>query len=47
MTFIALKNKELIKLLRGDGEYMAETSQYSPSADLTDVQNSPRGEYHI
>lgn len=37
MTFIAFKKDEFIEFLRGDGEYMIETSQYSPCAELTDV----------
>ena len=37
MTFIALKNNEFTKLLRGEGEYMVETSEYSPDAEVTDV----------
>jgi hypothetical protein len=37
MTFTAFKRDEFIEFLRGDGEYMIETSQYSPCAELTDV----------
>lgn len=37
MTITALKKNEFINLLRGDGEYKIETSQYSPDAELTDV----------
>lgn len=37
MTDIAMQNKQLINLLRGDDEYMIETSQYAPGAELTDV----------
>lgn len=37
MLLSAIANKELIKFLRGEGEYMIETSQYAPEAGLTDV----------
>ena len=37
MTITALKKNEFISLLRGDGEYKIETSQYSPDAELTDA----------
>lgn len=37
MTFKAIQNDQFINLLRGDGEYLVETSQYSPDAELTDV----------
>lgn len=37
MLLNAISNKELIKFLRGEGEYMVETSQYAPEAGLTDV----------
>ncbi len=37
MTFKAMQNDQFMNLLRGDGEYLLETSQYSPSAGLTDV----------
>lgn len=37
MTFTAIQNNQLINLLRGDNEYMIETSQYAPEAGLTDV----------
>ena len=33
----AIKNNDMIKFLRGEGEYMVETSQYAPEAELTDV----------
>lgn len=37
MTNIAFERHEFINFLRGDGEYMIETSQYSPDAEITDV----------
>ena len=37
MTIEAMQKKQLIQLLRGDGEYMVENSQYAPGAEITDV----------
>jgi len=36
-TLVAMQRGQLIELLRGDGEYMIETSQYAPGAESTDV----------
>lgn len=33
----AIEKKEIIKFLRGEGEYMVEASQYAPCAEVTDV----------
>lgn len=35
--FIAIKNNEIISLLRGDELYIIENSQYAPGAEITDV----------
>ena len=37
MLLNAIINNDMIKFLRGDGEYLIETSQYTPEAGLTDV----------
>lgn len=37
MTYMSFEKKELISFLRGDKEYMVESSQYAPGAELTDV----------
>lgn len=37
MLLKAIKNNDMIKFLCGEGEYMVETSQYAPEAELTDV----------
>lgn len=37
MLLRAISKQEIIKFLRGEGEYMIESSQYAPSAGLTDV----------
>lgn len=37
MTIEAMQKKQLIQLLRGDGKYMVENSQYAPGAEITDV----------
>ena len=37
MLLNAIKNNDMIKFLCGEGEYMVETSQYAPEAELTDV----------
>ncbi len=37
MLLNAIKNNDMIKFLCGEGDYMVETSQYAPEAELTDV----------
>lgn len=37
MIFEAIKKQELDRLLKGEGKYQLETSQYAPSAEPTDV----------
>ena len=37
MLLNAIISNEMIKFLRGEGEYMVEASQYTPEAGLTDV----------
>lgn len=37
MMYKSLGKKEFIEFLRGDKEYMIESSQYSPSVGVTDV----------
>ena len=37
MILKAIDNNEMIKFLRGEGEYLIETSQYTQEAELTDV----------
>lgn len=37
MTYEAIEKQEIIKFLRGEKEYMVETSQYAPVAELPDV----------
>lgn len=37
MLFNAIENKELILLLKGEGKYKLETSQYSPGTEPTDI----------
>ncbi len=37
MTIEEMQKKQLIQLLRGDGKYMVENSQYAPGAEITDV----------
>lgn len=37
MTYKAIEKHEMVKLLRGEKEYMVETSQYAPVAELPDV----------
>ena len=34
MLLNAIINNDMIKFLRGDGEYLIETSQYTPEAGL-------------
>ena len=37
MLLCAIDKKEMIKFLRGEEEYLVETSQYAPCAEITDV----------
>lgn len=37
MVYKSLEKDEFIHFLRGDHEYMVESSQYAPGAELTDV----------
>ena len=37
MILSAISKQEIIKFLRGEGEYMIETSQYAPGGGVTDV----------
>ena len=37
MILKTIDNNEMIKFLRGEGEYLIETSQYTQEAELTDV----------
>lgn len=48
LVYKSLDRDEFISFLRGDHEYMVESSQYAPGAELTDVGKIlARGVYKV